>query len=318
MKIWSIVTADNELEIEVSNCTLLYNQQMVWNRLIRQVDEFFNSRNSSIEMFEGGLPINKKDWNCFFIPFDAEVQLSKITANSPLKDIQSDIINQLMYSPVFQELTEVWEQLADELGFTNQQLGKWGIRARLHPFTDKAISNHVSFDPLENNLSPIEVKTLLLNLILERSMEKKTLIIIELPELFASESELQELKVTVDKAAAKGYKFLFVSRDKRFGVTNYYFKGKVIHTALLEQIKSKVRNEVPFYCSEDQYEQAKEILLNLVDNSNSEEEIGRLVSENRGVIVTIIYVIMYNLDIEVIQVPQGIEPNLHKFISDLR
>lgn len=318
MKIWSIVTPEKEYEIEVANSTLLYGQHLIWNQLIRHIDDFFNTRNSTVEIFEGSLPINKKDWQCFFIPYDVNVELSKVKSNSPLKDVQNAITEQLTHSPLFQELLDIWSELDGELEFINQRLKKWGIKGNLNVINEKDLANFVSFNPVYgSNLSPLDVKKLLLNIVLEKSMDKKTLIIVELPELFASEQELRKFKVMVDKAIAKGYQFLFVSNDKKIGVGNFFYKEKIINSAFLEQIKRKVSNEVPFYCSESLYEQAKKIFLRLVDNSISEEEIIPLSGANYGMIVTIIHVMMYNLNIETNQVPQGLEPNLKKFISDL-
>lgn len=83
-------------------------------------------------------------------------------------------------------------------------------------------------------------------------------------------------------------------------------------------MKGKIRNEVPFYCTEKLYDEAVDVFFRLVDNSISDEVLLKLNDENRGSIITIIHVIMYNLDMEGIQVPQGLEPNLKRFISDLR
>ncbi|MGM8216806.1 hypothetical protein ACLIA0_14815 [Bacillaceae bacterium W0354] len=318
MKIWSIVTPEKEYEIEVADSTLLYGQHLFWNQLIRHVDDFFNNRNSQVEIFEGSLPINNKDWRCFFIPYDANVQLSKIKSNSPLKDVQNAITEQLTHSPLFQELLDIWSELDGEFEFINQRLRKWGIQGNLSAINEKDLANFVSFNPVYgSNLSPLDVKKLLLNIVLEKPMDKKTLIIVELPELFASEKELWEFKDMVDKAIAIGYQFLFVSQNKNYGIGNFYYKKRIINSALFEEMKRKVCNEVPFYCSESLYEQAKKIFLRLVDNSISEEEILKLSGANYGMIVTIIHVMMYNLNMETIQVPQGLEPNLKKFISDL-
>lgn len=318
MKIWQIVTPENEMEIEVSDSTLLYGQSLIWNQLIHQIDDFFNARNTQIKIYEGSLPINKKDWNCYLIPFDADIQLSKITASSPLRDVRNDVTAHLTHSPLFQELIEIWEQLDGELEFTNQRLAKWGIQAKLSNFDEKSLSTHIFFNPsFDRYLSPLEVKTLLIRIILEKPLEKKTLIIVELPELYADEQALHNFKITVDNSVSKGYQFLFVSQNKDLGTRNYYYKNKIIHLALLEQIKSKIRNEVPFYCSDDLYEQASTLFLQLVDNSITEEQLMKFSDENAGALVTIIHTIMYNLNMESIHVPQGLEPNLKKFISNL-
>lgn len=318
MKIWTIVTPKNDYEIEISKQTLLYKQNYEWNRLTRQIDNFFNIRSTSVEIFEDGVPINKKDWKCFFIPYDANIQLSKITASSPLKEIQNDLTEYLSHLPLYQELLEIWGQLVGELDFINRKLEKWNISANLNTIDKKTLSQFINFHPTSGGeLSPIEVKTLIINIILENEMDKKTLIIVELPELFATEKELENFKLMVDQAINKGYQFLFISDNKSFGVGNYFFKNKIVNSALLEQIKQNVCNEVPFYCSEDLFEEAKNVFLRLVDNSIFEADLLHLGGNNFDAIITIIHVIMYNLDMEPFQVPHGIEPNLKKFISTL-
>lgn len=319
MKIWSIVTPENEVEIEVSKKTLLYKQHYEWKLLTEHINNYFNVRNSTVEIYEDGIPLNKKDWKCFFIPFDVNIQLSKITASSPLKEIQNNITEQLTFSPLYDELQELWEQIDGELEFINQKLKKWRIQSKLNPIDKKAISQFINFQPtLDNKLSPLEVKELLINIILEGNMDKKTLIIVELPELFSTEKELQKFNSIIDQAIDRGYQFMFISNHKLFGIGNYLFKNKIVHSAMLEQIKQKVCNEVPFYCSEKLFEEAKNLFLRLVDNSISEEDLLQLSGNDFGVIITIIHVIMYNLDIDPIQVPQGLEPNLKKFISNLQ
>src|SRR5699024_11688053 len=107
---------------------------------------------------------------------------------------------QIAYSAFFQELQEVWEQLNDELQLINKQMKSWGLTSTLKPFEEKDINNFVKFHASDNSsLSPIEIKKLLLNLILKKPFDKKTLIIIELPELYArSEEHTSELQSRFD------------------------------------------------------------------------------------------------------------------------
>lgn len=319
MNIWQIVTPEKEYEIEIANKTLLYQQHLEWHKLTRHINSYFNERNSEVEIFEDGVPLNKKDWNCYFIPYDVNIQLTKVTANSPLKDIQYDLTEQLIYSPLFQELSEIWEQLNEELEYANKKLSEWNIQAYLNEINEKFIGQLIQFrSTTGTDLSPIDVKSLLLNIILEKRFDKKTLIIIELPELFASIKEVENFLNLVDEAVAKGYRFVFISDDKDFGVTNYMYKMKVINKAVLSQIKSKVCNEVPFHCPDQMFEHAKTIFLQLVDNSISEDELIDRCGNQFGAIVTILNVMLYNLDMEPIIVPQGLEPHLKKFIASLR
>lgn len=318
MKIWNIKNHKEEHEIEIGDITILNGQHIQWHNLIHSIDGYFNVKQSEVQLYEDNLPVNKKDWNCFMIPFDAAVQLNKITAKSPLKDVQSNISEQIAYSAFFQELQEIWEQLNDELQLINKQMKSWGLTSTLKPFEEKDINNFVKFHASDNSsLSPIEIKNLLLNLILKKPFDKKTLIIIELPELYATKDELINLHHIMDKAIEKGYRFLIVSQEIEQGIQNYYYKDKIINTALLGKMKSKVQKETPFHCSDELYNDATNTFIQLVDNSITEEKLLKQ-NKNNGSIVTIIHIIMYNLNIESFYDIHGLEPNLMKFITDYR
>lgn len=150
MRIWTIITPEKEYEIEISKRTLLYNYHYEWNQLTRIINNFFNARNSNVEIFEDGIPIIKKDWKCYFIPYDVNIQLSKVTASSPLKEVQNNITEQLVFSPLYQELVALWEQLNDELEFVNKKLKKWKIKANLNNINEKSLSQFINFLPIMN------------------------------------------------------------------------------------------------------------------------------------------------------------------------
>lgn len=316
MKIWNVKDQSAEHEIEMGEITVLNGQHIQWHNLIRSIDNYFNTRQSQIQLYEDNLPVNKKDWQCFMIPFDAEVQLNKITAKSPLKEVQSNISEQIAYSGFFQELQEVWDQLNDELQLINKQMASWGLTSILRPFEEKDINDFIKFHATDNSsLSPIAIKILLLNLILKRPFDKKTLIIIELPDLYANKEELTVLHQLMEKAIQKGYQFLIVSHEINQGVLNYYYEGTIINDVLLEKMKSKVQQEVPFHCSDELYEKAKNTFIQLVDNSISKESLMKQ-NKNNGPIITIIHIIMYNLNIGSLHSVVGLESNLMKFIAD--
>jgi len=318
MKLWNIVSDKFDYEIEVDNRTTLSGQHLIWHHLVHAIDDFFNNKHSDVKVFEDGQPINGKDWHCFYIPFDARVQLDKITAKSPLKDLQNNATEQLAYSPFFQELQDVWEQLDDDLQLLNQQLNQWGIESTLMPFSEKNMTEFISFRPINAELSPIEMKKLLLRILLKKPFDKKTLVIVELPEIYASDKDLDDFNAIMNKAVMKGYKFLFVTQKMQVGSVNYYCNGRIINHALLEQMKYKVINELPFHCSEEMYEEAKEIFLEYVDNFNFIDRLQDLSTGKFELLVTIIHVILYNLNIGSDLDIQGLKPNLKKFIMNYR
>src|SRR5699024_3353202 len=133
-----------------------------WYTLIRSINDYFNGKQSQVQLYEDGLPINKKDWQCFLIPFDAEVQLEKITAKSTMKEVQKGIKEQITYYIFYQKLQEVWEQFNEEFQLINKKLEGWGLSSFLRPFEEKDISNFIQFQSADNRLlSPLTFKKLL-------------------------------------------------------------------------------------------------------------------------------------------------------------
>lgn len=315
MRIWNIDDESSSNSIEMDSITVLKKQDISWYHLVRKVDNFFNDKTSDIKIYEDTQLINKKDWLCYFIPFDAQVQLDKITSKSPLKDIQNYASEQLTYSPFFQEIQDVWEQLNDELQLVNQSLKSIGITASLKEFETKNINNFLTFQSFSEEMTPVEYKQLLLNLALRSEMDKKILLIIELPELYTTSTELENFLQLINDAVKKGYTFLLVTNKNLDGSINYIYQNTIINNAVLDQMKFKIMKELPFYCSEEMYEEAKMFLFQAVDNSITFEEIKKRASENYGAIVTIINVLMYNINVELSHDLAGIEPNLKKFIE---
>lgn len=315
MRIWNIECESMNSSIEMDSITVLKKQDITWYHLIREIDNFFNDKSSDVKIYEDTQLLNKKDWLCYFIPFDAQVQLDKITSKSPLKDVQNFASEQLTYSPFFKEIQDIWEQLNDELQLVNQNLKKLGITASLKEFETKNINNFLTFQSFNKKMTPIEYKQLLLNIALNSEMDKKTLLIIELPELYTTDSQLETFHQIIKGAVKKGYTFLLVTNEIFWGSTNFAYQDIIINNAVLDQMKFKIMKELPFYCSEEMYEEAKVYLFQAVDNSISIAEIRERTGKNYGAVVTIINVLMYNLNVEFMHDLVGIEPNLKKFIK---
>lgn len=319
MKIWNINRESFNSSIEIDDLTVLKKHDLSWYHLIREVDNFFNNNSSEVKIYEDTQLINKKDWACYFIPFDAQVHLDKITSKSPLREVQDNVSEQLTYSPFFNELLDIWDELNGEMQLVNENLKKLGVSASLKEFDIKNFKSFITFEPLSKNMSPIEYKQLLLNIALNSEMDKKVLFIIELPELYTSTSQLEKFRQIVDKAINKGCSFLIVTNESSFeGSINYTYQDVIINNAVLEQMKFKVMKELPFYCSENMYKQAKSLLFSLVDNSVSMKEIKVQTGKNYGAVVTIINVLMYNLNVEFTHDLAGVEPNLKMFIESYK
>lgn len=317
MKMWNIETNDASYAIEVDDLTILKKQDISWYYLVRKINSFFNEKSADVQIYEDTQPINKKDWSCTFIPFDAHVQIDKITTKSPLKSIQYHAAEQLTYSPFYNELQDIWEQLDEELELVNQKFKKWGITSHLKMIDTKSMLDFIQFTS-DHEMSPLEYKLLLLNLLFNSEMDKNMLVIIEFPEFYADTNQLSKFRKKLNEALLKGFHFILVSDKEYSGSINRIYQKMIINDAKLEQMKFKVMKELPFYCTEEFYEEGKNLLFRLVDNSLEFQELMTNEEKNLSALVTIIHLMLYNLNVEFMHDLEGIEPNLRKFIQSYK
>lgn len=322
MKIWSIESDNGNFDIETNNITILFGDNIKWFHLIRQIDDFFNNRYSTVKIYEDARLMNKKEWDCHFIPFDAHIQLDKITTKSPLFKIRENAAEQLTYSPLYNELLDVWSGLNDELVLFNQKLKRWGIQATLRETGTKVFSENIVFFPIKK-MKPLDYKKLLLNIIVDSPFENNNLIILELPELYTDEEEMDTFCEYIKELANKGYQIFIVTNTKfkamgRKESWNYCIMDVIVNHAVIEQRKSKIINDLPFFCEDALFETAKELLFKVVDNSISLHELKQIIDKNYDSIVTIIFAILYNLGIEIPYELEDLEPNLKMFLREYK
>lgn len=316
MKIWQILNEDKEWEIEVGPITVLKGNSSSWYQLIRLVDDFFNNKSSTVTIFEDTQSLIKKDWECLFIPFDAHVQLDKITAKSPLRMLLEEACQDISLTPVFQEFEELWEELYEELQFINNKFEKFGLGIHLEPFSQKDLESKLFFSPLiSSRMAPIEFKQLLLNLFTERTVEKKRLILIEMPELYADRYEIENFLNTVNHYACKGTIFIIVTQNVMKGNQNIYHNKVILNEARIDLLKGKVTNQLPFACNNAVFEKAKMSLLEAVDNSRNMLGIEVNPQEEDEAISVILFILARELNIPLSIDTTGLSPNLRNFID---
>lgn len=315
MIMWRIKHGEKELNLDIGDCTVLVDQSVTWYELIRLIDDYFNNRHSIVQIEEDASNINKKDWNCYFIPFDAQLQMDKITAKSPLNSIISDCVEQLSMSPAFFELKEMWGELQEEAFFVNESLKKYELKATVSDMNDADIKKFISLSSTKSILSPIEYKLLLLRLIDERNVDKKTLVIIELPELFADKESLLDLKQMIQKMKSRGIRFLIVTNDLLLnGRKNYCINNEIINEISVELVKRRVIMDAPFGVEEKQYDLAKQDVFRAVDNSIKKNEDKEFHTQEESIQV-LVYMIFRNLNIPKYIDTEGFPSNIIEFIG---
>lgn len=316
MIIWEIESNDLEFMIEVGQVTILKGSNDTWYKLVRCIDDHFNNKTSGVKIYEDTQVLQKKDWECLFIPFDASLQLDKINSKSPLKFLLEDLCGELMLSPTYVTLGEVWEELKDELEIINKKVENLGISLQLYSFEIENLKSFLYFNAQQDWMTPIEYKNLLLKLFIERKMEKKRLIIIELPELYSNYSEYSESIKLINNISKNGTRFIIVTdRTNLIGNVNYYYDGKIINESLIEGIKPKVLAEVPFFCEEKIYNHAKQYLIQSVDNSVNKS--GKIVINSKldEAVATVLFVMLHQLNIPSSLDITGFSLNIRNFIK---
>lgn len=313
MKMWNIFDEKTECEIEIGSVSILEGSYVHWYEVIRLIDDYFNNKNTTVEIFEDTQLLHKKDWECFFIPFDIHLQVDKLTSKSPLKTIFDQLSETLSFSPIYIELIQLWEELKDEIELLSKKAGKYNLALELRDLNIEDIKSFLSFKTLKKSMTPIDYKKLLLTLYAERRIEKKRLILIELPELYAEESDFLEIMQMIQFFSEKGILFIIISQRELQGNVNKLIGGKIINNAKLENIKRLVLNDVPFVCEEILFEKTKKNLMKAVNNlKNSKENISLSTGYTEDEII-VLYVMAQILKININIDISGVSTNLMKF-----
>lgn len=267
MNVWNIQYDDQEFQLSISNCTILFNSSPDWYEIIRKISDYFNSRVNDIFIAEGDLVITKKDWHCYFIPFDSDLNMDKINSKSPLINILNDTVNYLDRSPVYAALQEVWGELQEEMFFVNESFMKYDVRANIKDIKSENIGKFVQLESTQRQFGPSECKLLHLRLINDMPIGKKTLVIIELPELYSNTDNIKEMLALIRDMLKKGIKFIIVTGERKFpGIKNYILEEVIINEYKVESLRERVINEVPFLVEREDFTRAKELFLMDVDN----------------------------------------------------
>ncbi|MGV3465706.1 MAG: hypothetical protein ACO1OT_10475 [Heyndrickxia sp.] len=296
---WRIKQGDNESVIETGNITVLKSARWEWFQLVRSIDDYFEGKNSEVEILEDTIPLYKKDWECLFIPYDAELDLAKLTSKSPLKPLVEELIDKIAVSPVFHEITELWGELNDELQIISNDLNKYGLKAGFIPLSEEELKKLLLFQSIKAQMAPIDFKLMLLNLFVNRPVDKKRLVILELPELYCDQKSLSTIQSIISRNANRGIKFIVVTEMQIEGNKNYIIENNIINKASFEIIKRKVINSLPFICDDQKFFEAEKAIINAVDISS---DLSRLVDktiEDDEALAVIIVLLLKELGIQI-------------------
>lgn len=317
MKMWHIVENGIEKKIEVGPITILKGSSSEWYTIARAIEDFFNNKKSEISIYEDTQLIHTKDWECLFIPYDANLQLNKFTIKSPLKTLLDDVCNEISMSPLYQEFLDAWEDLREEMNLIQNKLVKYELGVQLKPFEIDDLKSQITFHLLKKVITPIQYKKLLLTLFSDRVIQKKTLIIIEFPELYTEESEFLDLMEKITVLLGKGFSFILITQKNISGNLNYIVSGKnkILNEARIENLKRKIINEVPFYCEEVIFDQVKQYLLKYVDNYPLGEAKMELSTDFTNKHKIVLFVLLKYLDIGINIDITDIPVNLEAFVK---
>lgn len=316
MILWNIVDNEIEYEIEVGPITVIKGSDPISFHITRCLDDFFLNKDSKIKIFEDTQPLYKKDWECFFIPFNAHIDLEKLNSKSPLKPILDSVCHEISLTPSFLALTEIWEEIKDELDFIESKVKDYGLGISMVPFTLNDLRKYITFHPLQQFLTPIEYKQMLLKLFCNQPMNRKKLVILELPEVYASDEQFHELMNIVEEQINNGIWFMIVTNKNIKGRINYIFKGRIINSAFIDKMKNKIISDAPFFIEEEIFQEAKFAFINAVDNAGSNMQKLQLPTDLQLATTIVFWMLMRNVDISINVDLSTFPNNLAKFIKE--
>jgi len=316
MILWNIVNREVEYEVEVGPTTIFKGSDPTWFRIVRMIEDFFINKDSEVKIFEDTQPIHRKDWECLLIPFDAHIDLDKLNSKSPLKPIIDSICYDISLTPSYLALTELWEEVNEELDFLHSKVKSYGLGLSLAPFSLNDLRKYISFYPLQKFMTPIEYKQMLIKLFCNQEIVSKKLVILEPPELYASDEHFYELMDVIEDQRKKGIWFMIVTNREIKGNVNHMFQGKIINNAFVEKMKSMIIAEAPIYIDEEIFQEAKCAFLNIVDKSNFYQEKIQLSTDHQYATTIVAFMLMRQIDKSLNVDLSTLPPNLVKFLEE--
>ncbi|PIC64190.1 hypothetical protein CSV79_07630 [Sporosarcina sp. P13] len=316
MRVWNIKDDDYAYDIDLDQCTILKGQHMIWHNIVRSIDSYFNNRFSDVQITEDTQPINKKDWNCYLIPYDFKVETERITAKSPLNSLLTTYVTELGLSPSFFELQEVWSEVQEECYFANKLLEPYELHAEIRNFEEKDLKSFISFKTNQKSISPLDNKMMLLRFIQKEAMNKQTLILIELPEVYSTKMQLEILMNEINAMRLKGIHFIIITNELSLSARkNFIVSNEVFNESAIESVKREVLLDIPSGAEGQDFIQAKEQLLTIVDNY-PECDLFKLISySEEQTIQLLMYMILRKLSIHETIDMIGFPENIVKFMS---
>lgn len=318
MRLWQIDTWDNCVTLDMGPITIMKGSHKTWFKIAREINDFFTNRVSEVKIYEDGELINKKDWECLMIPFNESLQLDKVNTKSPLQIIHEKIVEFLAATPQYESILEEWEVLKEEEEIINRTiLEKFDLQFRLKEFDESNLKDFFILSSYKGILTPIDSKLLTLKLLLEKEITKRLLIIIELPELYADEQEIEELLLILKQLMNRGcYAIIITTLDDVEGRRNFILKGQVINEARVEMLRSKVFNTIPIPIENEDFLKTKELLLSSVDKVGIKGEFLLDFNDIHRTHIVVLYVILKLLEIEWDIDFTKFPPNLKKFFAE--
>lgn len=318
MKLWQIENGDEIITLDIDTITILRGYHKKWFRIARSIHEFFNSRTTEVQIYEDAQLINKKEWECLIIPFDESMQLDKITLKSPLQLVLDKIIESLVSSPQYYSILEEWELLKEEEAIINKAvLEKFDLKFELKVFDDIHLKDFIVLSSSYGELTPIEIKTLYLKLLLEKELTKRLLLIIELPEIYAEEQELKEFLNILSQLISKGCNAIIITTSNHItGRNNFIINDQVINEVCIEMLRTKVFNTVPIPMDDGDFIKAKKILMSSVDKVGNKTEFLATSDDIHSSEIIVLYVLLKLIGIEWDIDTSRFPLNIRKFFAE--
>lgn len=268
MKEWHIKDSEQTNSVLIEKVSILKGNQNDWNEMMESLKLYFSHKSTSIKVFQNQTLIPRNDFS--FQTFSPAEHTDSISINNALAIKKKSFLSQLEFSPFYKQLIDSWEELIEEVDFLNTQQQSKLLNYTLEPFDKNWVTNKLAFSEDHDVYSTPYDKTILqLKLLEEFLRDKQSIICIQYPETFLSDSEMNQL-ITFLKDSKNGILFFVLTNHLSLLPTNVFYKEKISNLINCYDVKEKLMTKVPSNWSEQAFIDASNWYMKLVDKYSEE------------------------------------------------
>lgn len=315
MKEWHIANSTQTYTLLTDQITVLKGNVDKWTFVIDDLSTYFSRQFSNIEMTENETSIPKQDYYFSLLSFSELISSNDFEKNISL--IQTEFFGLLQLSPFYKQLIDSWEELMEEVELLSEQNSFSPIPFKLHPFNNDSVKKSLYPDvAYKENMSALDHLLLKVRLVEQTNQSKNILFGLICPENQLTSSELQQLNSYLQSTSNRS-KYFILSNNDFIGAKNVLYNGTIISKQSCWDKKEKLREILPIEWNEQQYIQACNWYMSLVDNFQDKTALLRLESVDNLTQFIYVYSLFLLTNVPVIVDLTGVPLSIINYFDNL-